>query len=161
MVRRRDQPLFLHLLDQSCGFVIADRQFALDVGGGAFAVFDHHLHGGVIKRVFTIGIAAKAQHRVDVAFFILGRPFDHATDIVGLTELLEVVDDLFDLFVADEGAVATGDLGPARHIEHVAHAQQLLGTHLTQNRAAVDFRGHLEGNPRGEVRLDRAGDNID
>jgi len=72
-----------------------------------------------------------------------------------------VVHDLFDLFVADKGTVAAHDLGSARHIEHVTHAKELLGPHLAQDRTAVDFRGHLEGNPRREVRLDRAGDDID
>jgi hypothetical protein len=49
----------------------------------------------------------------------------------------------------------------ARHVEHVAHAQKLLGPHLAQDGAAVDLGRDLEADPRGEVRLDRAGDDID
>ena len=69
--------------------------------------------------------------------------------------------DLFDLFVADKRPVDAGDLGPARHIQHIAHAQQLFSPLLAQDRAAVDARGDLEGNPCREVGLDRAGDHID
>ena len=57
--------------------------------------------------------------------------------------------------------MAAGDFGTARHIKHVTHAQQLLGPHLAKDGPAVDFRGHLKGDPGGEVRLDRAGDDID
>jgi hypothetical protein len=60
-----------------------------------------------------------------------------------------------------EGAVHAGDAPAAGHVEHVALAQQLLGALLAQDRAAVDLRGDLEGDPGREVRLDRAGDHVD
>ena len=72
-----------------------------------------------------------------------------------------MVHDLFDLFVGHERAVNPGDARAIAHIEHVALTQQLFSPLFTQNGAAVDLRGHLEGNPGGEVRLDRAGDDID
>jgi hypothetical protein len=72
-----------------------------------------------------------------------------------------VADDLLDLLVADEGAVDAGDLRAAGHVEHVAHAQKLLGPHLAEDRAAVDLGRDLEADPGGEVRLDRAGDDVD
>ena len=46
-------------------------------------------------------------------------------------------------------------------VEHVALAQQLLGTLLAQDRPAVDAAGHLEADARRQVRLDDAGDDID
>ena len=48
MVGGRHQPLFLHLLHQTRGLVIADRQFALDVGCRTFAILDHDGHSRVI-----------------------------------------------------------------------------------------------------------------
>jgi hypothetical protein len=70
-------------------------------------------------------------------------------------------DDLLDLLVGDEGAVDALDAAAAGHVEHVAHAEQLLGALLAQDGAAVDLRRHLEGDAGREVRLDRAGDDVD
>ena len=53
------------------------------------------------------------------------------------------------------------DAAAAGHVEHVALAEQLLGAHLAENGAAVDLRGHLEGDAGREVRLDGAGDDVD
>ena len=70
-------------------------------------------------------------------------------------------DDLLDLVVGDEGAVDAGDAAAAGHVQHVALAQQLFGALLAQDGAAVDLRGDLEGDAGREVRLDRAGDDVD
>ena len=70
-------------------------------------------------------------------------------------------DDLLDLVVGDEGAVDALDAAAAGHVEHVAHAEQLLGALLAQNGAAVDLGGDLEGDAGREVRLDGAGDDVD
>ena len=48
----------------------------------------------------------------------------------------------------------------AFHEQHVAAPEQLFGTLLTENSAAVDPRGNLKADPCGEVRLDGAGDDI-
>ena len=69
--------------------------------------------------------------------------------------------DLLDLLVGDEGAVDAGDAAAAGHVEHVALAEELLGAHLAEDGAAVDLRGDLEGDAGREVRLDRAGDDVD
>ena len=70
-------------------------------------------------------------------------------------------DDLLDLGVRDEGAVHAGDAAAAGHIEHVALAEQLLGALLAEDGAAVDLARHLERDAGREVRLDRAGDDVD
>jgi hypothetical protein len=57
--------------------------------------------------------------------------------------------------------VDAGDAAAAGHVEHVALAEQLLGALLAENGAAVDLRRHLEGDAGREVRLDRAGDDVD
>ena len=56
--------------------------------------------------------------------------------------------------------MTAGDLGTAGHVQHIAHAQELLCPHFAEDGAAVDFRGHLERNPGGEVGLDGTGDHI-
>ena len=68
---------------------------------------------------------------------------------------------LLDLGVRDERPVHAGNPPAAGHVEHVALAQQLLGAHLAQDGAAVDLRGHLEGDAGREIGLDRAGDDVD
>ena len=53
------------------------------------------------------------------------------------------------------------DASAARHVEHVALAEQLLGALLAEDRAAVDLRGDLERDAGREIRLDGAGDDVD
>ena len=69
--------------------------------------------------------------------------------------------DLLDFVVGDERAVHAADAAAAGHVEHVALAEQLLGALLAEDGAAVDLRGDLEGDAGREVRLDRAGDDVD
>ena len=69
--------------------------------------------------------------------------------------------DLLDLLVGDERPVHAADAAAAGHVEHVALAEQLLGALLAQDGAAVDLRGDLEGDAGREIRLDRAGDDVD
>ncbi len=74
---------------------------------------------------------------------------------------LEVAHHLLDFLVGAERAVHAADAAAARHVEHVALAEQLLGALLAQDGAAVDLRGDLEGDAGREVRLDGAGDDVD
>ena len=48
-----------------------------------------------------------------------------------------------------------------RREEHVALAQQRLGAVLVEDHARVGLRGHRERDPRRDVRLDHAGDDVD
>ena len=71
-------------------------------------------------------------------------------------------DDLANLFLADEGPLDTlGHVGVARQQQHVALADQLLGTRLIEDDAAV---GEAVDRVRGacrDVGLDDAGDDVD
>ncbi len=49
----------------------------------------------------------------------------------------------------------------ARHVEHVALAEQLLGALLAQDGAGIDLAGDGEGDARRQVCLDDAGDDVD
>src|SRR6056297_4069913 len=73
MVGRCHDALLLHLLDQPCRLVIADRQLALDIRGGTFAILDDDADRLIVKRILAIGIAAgvQPQHRVDAVGAIL------------------------------------------------------------------------------------------
>ena len=67
----------------------------------------------------------------------------------------------FDLGVRDQGSLSPDQSSGSRwQVEHVALAQQFVGTHLIQNGAGVDLGCHLEGNTRGDVGLDDARDNV-
>src|SRR6202034_3774911 len=74
---------------------------------------------------------------------------------------LQMTHHLLDLFVGGERAVHTADASTTRHVEHVALSEQLLRAHFAENGAAVDLRGDLERDAGREVRLDRAGNDID
>ena len=65
MVGGAHDALIFHLLYQTRGLVVADRQLALDVGRRTLAVLGHDRDSRVIKRVLTIGIATEAQDLVD------------------------------------------------------------------------------------------------
>ena len=79
----------------------------------------------------------------------------------GCALLLEMGDDLLDLVVGDERPVHAGDAAAARHVEHVALAEQLLGALLAEDGAAVDLARDLERDAGREVGLDGAGDDVD
>src|SRR5436189_87603 len=61
---------------------------------------------------------------------------------------LEVAHDLLDLVVGHEWAVHAADAAAARHVQHVALAEQLLGALLAQDGAAVDLGSDLERDAR-------------
>jgi hypothetical protein len=50
--------------------------------------------------------------------------------------------------------------GARRHVQHVALAEQLLRADLVEDGARVVARGGGEGDPAGEVRLDRPGQHV-
>ena len=69
--------------------------------------------------------------------------------IVGFALGLEVADDLLDLAVGDQGTMDAADPVAGHQVEHVALAQELLGTGLAQNGAAVDLGADPEADARG------------
>ena len=59
--------------------------------------------------------------------------------------------------VGHEGTVhAVRHASAAEHVKHVTTAQQRLGAHLVEDRAAVDLACHLERDARRHVGLDQA-----
>ena len=64
--------------------------------------------------------------------------------VFGRALFLDMGDDLLDLGVRHEGPVDAGDAAAARHVEHVALAEQLLGALLAEDGAAVDLARDLK-----------------
>ena len=90
---------------------------------------------------------------------VLFHGFDHGLVVLDGGALLDEVQHTADLLIPHKGALDTHRFGRAhRHKEHIALAQQLLGTGTIQNGAAVHLAGHCKGNAAGDVGLDQAGD---
>src|SRR5256885_17243173 len=94
-------------------------------------------------------------------------PGDGRLDVEDLLLVLRLslglpeVDDRLHLAVRNEDALQAG--GPARldrEVEHVAASEQLLRAGLVQDDARVAAGADGEGDPRGDVGLDQAGDDI-
>ena len=99
MVSRRHNAFVFHLLHKTRGLVVANRQFALDVGGRAFAILYHNRNRLVVERIFAIGIAAKPQNSIDVRCTVFRRTFDDAANVFRRSIGLEMVYDLFNLLI--------------------------------------------------------------
>ena len=71
-------------------------------------------------------------------------------------------DDLAHLFLSHPRTLhAPGGVRRGHRDQHVAHAYQALGARLVEDHPAVGDRGHLEREPRRDVGLDDAGDDVD
>src|SRR5690606_26439991 len=144
MIGRADNALLFHAFDDRGSAVIADTETALDVGSRSLPVSQNHSHGLIVRIVGILQIASssRAAAAAFVLVFILGdriEIFRHALK-------LQVLHDALHLVVADEWTVHALNAAAASHEEHIALTEQLLGTLLAQNSAAIDFRRHLEGN---------------
>src|ERR1700709_2130962 len=82
-------------------------------------------------------------------------------DIGGFALFAQERDDVLHFAIGDEWAVHAGDAAAAHHVQHVAHAEQLLGALFAQDGAAVELADDLEADPGGGVGLDGAGDDVD
>src|SRR5690606_23324148 len=71
-----------------------------------------------------------------------------------------MLDDRFDLVIANKRSVNALDAPTACHEQHVTLSKQLFGPLFTQNRAAVDLGGDLEGNTGGEIGFNRTSNNV-
>ncbi len=160
MVGLADHALLLHALHQRCGPVVADLQPALNVAGRGLAVAHDHLHRLLVEvTALRLTHRRPVEHRVAVLILVLGR--GDRFQILRAALRLEVTNDLLDLLVRAERPVHAADAAAAGHVEHVALTKQLLGALLAQDGPAVDLGRDLERDAGREVRLDRAGDDVD
>src|SRR5262249_2541065 len=84
----------------------------------------------------------------------------YLVDVIGLPTRLKERHDAIDFLIRDERTVDTGDATTARHVEHVAAAQELLRTTFPKDGAAIDLRCHLKDDSGGKIRFDGACNNI-
>ena len=69
------------------------------------------------------------------------RTVEHAVDVIGRPDLLQVVDYMVHFLVGDEGAMhAHRQAGARREEQHVALAEQRFGAHLVEDGARIDLR---------------------
>src|SRR4029077_4093932 len=101
------------------------------------------------------------EHRAVLAFFLALVMRRDGFKILRGALRFEMPDDLLDFLVGNERSVYAADAPAARHVEHVALAEQLFGALLAEDRTAVDLRGDLERDAGREICLDGAGDDVD
>src|SRR3954466_5208667 len=145
MVGSTDHPFFLHPLDQPRGIIVADAQLALEVGGRSLLALGDDLDG--LAEHLRLGIVLADRLAVEDVAAIL-RLFGDRLDIIRMTLPAPEIGHLAHLLVGDEGAVDARDLLAARHVEHVALAEQLLGALLAENGTRIDLRGARQADAR-------------
>src|SRR5262249_51592243 len=153
-----DDAFLLHALHERSRPVVADLQPALDVAGGGFAVAHDDLHRLLVE-VAALGLAHAGG--VEDRFAVLVVRRGDGLEVLRRALRFEMADDLLDLLVRAKRSVHAADASAAGHVEHVALAEQLLGTLLAQNSTAVDLGGDLERDAGRKIGLDRAGDDVD
>ena len=125
-----------------------------------FEAMRDELHGLIVQRVFLLGgtAAAAAFQRNEGLFVAAGHD---VVQVVGLAAFFPVLDQAHDLFVRNEGAVHAHRYAAAgRQVQHVAMAEQLLGTALVEDRTGIDLGRHLETDACRDVGLDQPGDHV-
>src|ERR1039458_246723 len=156
-VGRADDAVALHHVQNARRPAVTQPQMALQGGGGSLAHLQYEAHGlfvhGVLRRVGGFSI-----HR-DV--LVARRGDEERLVVLRRRLLLPAIHDAADFRLGDEGPVEADEARRSRRKEqHVALAQQVLGAHAVEDGARIHPGGHAEADPRGEVRLDDAGDDV-
>src|SRR5262249_30631812 len=138
-----DDAFLFHALHQRGRAVVADLQPALDIARRGFAVADDDLHRLLVE-VATIRLAHPRRVQEGSAGFVPILELPDSIKVLRGALRFEMADDFFDLLIRAKWSMYAADAAAARHVEHVALAEQLLGPLLSQYGAAVDLRGDLE-----------------
>src|SRR5262245_45907830 len=114
-----EDPVLLHHVDEARGLRIAEAHAALEERDGPRALADHEPHAVPVE-VVALGAVTAGSARV-----VVGRQLDFL--VHGAALLAQELADGFDLLVGDPGSVHARQLvGPRRHEDHVAAAEELL-----------------------------------
>ena len=145
-----------HEIDEAGPAAVADAEGALEERHAPTPLADHHLNGGVVhvvlvfRRCPTGRVARRCRLEVDQLRRVLRLARPHRRHHSG------------DLLVGEVGPLAAEDLAGSRgKEEHVTVAEEPIGTALVEDDAAVGPARHLEGDPRRQVALNQAGDDVD
>ena len=152
-------PAPLEHVDQPPGARVADAQAPLQQRDRRGLRGDDDLDRAVEQRVLVgVELAVLAVGAVGED---LRRVEEGRVDLL-LALHARLLDDERDLLLGHVGALdALQPRGAERLVEHVARAEQALGPVLVEDHARVGLRGDGEGDPRGDVRLDHPGDDVD
>ena len=147
---------FLQLVHQATCTVVADGKLTLDETRRA-ALLMNNQAGGIVEhriKVTQIGIIAAAFTALALDNGL--RQFVRLQIALLLgNELVDIVD----LWRIDKGTLHTHGV-VALQIEHVAAANELLGTHAVEDGLRVDALAHLKGYAGRKVGLDSTRDDI-
>src|SRR5690606_39446835 len=124
MVGGADDPLLLHPLDQRGGAVVADAETALDIGRRGLAIAQDDRYRLIVRIGGILQVAGPGRSAAVLVLVVVLRD---RLQILRRALRLEMGDDRLDLTIGNEGAMDTLDASAAGHIEHVAHAEKLLG----------------------------------
>src|SRR5581483_7269489 len=157
-VRRPDDAVAVHHVENSGGAAIAQPQPPLEGGGGRFAHFQYDPERFLIHRVllariqllgFDFAFFARRGNQVGLVIFRLGLGFPEIHNLIYFG-------------FRDECAVNARQARRARRQEkHVAFAEEVLGAHDVENGAAVYAGGDAEADSRREIRFDEPGNYVD
>src|SRR5215470_5399625 len=124
MVGGADDALRLHAFDEARGAVVADLQIALHKARRGLALARDERDGLVVERVARAALVlAEAVEPAAARAVILG----DVEDVARLAVPLQERHDALHFLVGYEGAVHARDAPAARHVEHVAAPEELLG----------------------------------
>src|SRR5260370_25807137 len=156
-VRRTDDTVALHAIQNARRTPVAQAKMPLQGRRRSLSHLEHETHGVFVLRVLLL--VGKLALGRSVAF--VGRRDQEALVVFRLVLSLPEIDHALDLRLRNERAVhACQARGARRQEQHVALAQQVLGTHHVENGPRIYARGHTEADARREVGLDQAGDHV-
>ena len=135
MVRRADETVFFHPINQPRRAVVPNAQLTLNPTCRGLLAFEYNLARLAILRIFFAVIAAHAA-KVETAVFGL---FCHSLNIFWLSLTAPMVGNATHFIIGDKGPMNTRQSATTCHIEHVALTQQLFCTLFAKNSPAVDF----------------------
>jgi len=139
---------------------ITNTKPALEERGGGLAEFEDEADG-ILEEIVAGLVALFVPDPGFAVARIFGR-FKEGLDVFGLTLIFPEICNSGDFFFGDQWRMdAMEARGGGRKKEHVAAAEEGFGSVGVENGARVDFGGQTEGNARGHVGLDEAGDDVD
>ena len=151
-----------HLIHQSAGTVVTNLVTTLQRRSAGSVAHDYKLHGLFKQRVTVLDIAHVG---ITITTLVSAHIFGQhvgllVVDVAVLVLLvLDEIADAHDVGSVDKRTLQAGQL-TINLEEHVATANQLLGSGAVDDDLAVDALCHGKGDTAGEVTLDQTGNDL-